>query len=86
MDGGVSKIAFIDENSISPTVLLASVAEREDLEGVVVVAKCDGCWAVCWSKGVMLSGLSMAAVKLLADVQAQIHGLPFERWTPDKSA
>jgi hypothetical protein len=76
----VIKIVPIGDR-ISPHTLLAQVAERDGLDAVVVVARVDGAWSVCWSTGMDLGGLSMASMKLTADVTDALHGEPAQMWT-----
>ena len=66
------KIEFIG-SKVSPAALLASIAEREGMDAVIVVVRIDGCWGSCWSGGIDLGGMSMAALKLLYDVQSLIN-------------
>jgi hypothetical protein len=75
----VSKIIFL--NAVSPQALLAQIAEREGLDGFVGVVRVNGCWYSCWPDGLDHGALSMAAVKLLTDVQARMHGEELT-WTP----
>jgi hypothetical protein len=74
------KIAFLSE-IVSPHALLAQIAEREGLEGFVAIVRVNDSWYSCWSTGFDHGSLCMAAVKLLADVQANMYGEEM-RWSP----
>jgi len=76
----MSKIAFIGEH-VSVAALFAQILEREKMEAVVAVVRVDGCWYSTWSSGIDNGGLSMAAIKLMSDVQGRMHDEPLT-WSP----
>lgn len=43
------------------------------LDGIVAVVRVDGCWRSVWTSNVLLSSLSMAALKLMNDVMVEMH-------------
>lgn len=70
----MSKIVVLDGKKVDARTLLATLLEREDLEGVVVVVrKTDGTWDTTWSTGTTVGGLCMAAMKLDHDVKIAMH-------------
>jgi hypothetical protein len=79
------KIAFLG-NNVSVPALLASVAEREGLDAVVMVCRVNGCWETCWSNDIDYGGLSMAALKLLTAAEDAMHGRPSTWSPPEKDA
>ena len=58
---------------VSPRALLGQVMGREGVDGVVIVVRIDDKWQSCWSSGVNMGGLSMAALALQHDVIATIY-------------
>ena len=77
----MSKIAFIGDR-ISVPALAASIVDRDGVEAMVAVVRVDGCWECCWSSQIDGGSLSMAAMKLLYDVQRFLHGYERSGWTP----
>ena len=75
-----SKIAFLTKE-ISPHLLCAHIADTENLEMVVAVVRIDGHWRTTWSNGGDTASLSMAALKLMADIQDKMHGMD-STWSP----
>ena len=67
------KVEAISSNSVSPKVLLAQIAERDDVDSIVAVVRADGSWRSVWTSNVSLSSLSMAALKLMNDVMVEMH-------------
>lgn len=73
------KIAHLQAlgTSINWRALLAQITERDGVDAIVVAVRIDDRWSTCWGsgEGVLNNGsLSMAALKILGDVQAEIHG------------
>jgi hypothetical protein len=63
----------LNNKSVSVPVLLAQIAARDDLDAIVAVVRVDGRWRTAWTSGIDLGGLSMAAIKLHADVAQEMH-------------
>ena len=62
--------------SISWRALLAQIAEREGVDAVVIAVRTNDRWSTCWGAGdnpLNNGSLSMAALKMLGDVLAEIH-------------
>lgn len=71
------------EKDTTVDVLLSQIRE-DGIDGLVAIVRLDGCWKTCWTSGIDLGGLSMAALKLQADVIHEIHRKedhPFLGWT-----
>lgn len=66
-------VATLNNKSVSVKVLLAQIAEHDDLDAVVAVVRVNGCWRTAWTSAVDLGGLSLAALKLTYDVSAELH-------------
>jgi hypothetical protein len=76
-----AEIHFLNLDEVSPRALLHQVAARDDVEQVVMVVRVDGCWRTVWSAPSDMGGLSMAALKLMSDVQDMMHGAEMS-WSP----
>jgi hypothetical protein len=81
----MSKIEFIGDK-VSVPALFGQILEREGLEAVVVLVRITGCWTACWSDGVTVAGISMAALKLMGDAQNYIHGEKRSGWSSQEEA
>lgn len=71
------------EKDTTVDVLLAQIKDSS-ADGIVAVVLEDGCWRTCWTSGICLNDLTMAAMKLQADVIYEIHreeDQPFMGWT-----
>ncbi len=66
-------VVALNDKSISVATLLAQIADCPDTDAVVAIIRSEGCWRVCWTSAIDLGGLSLAAVKLLNDVQVEMH-------------
>jgi hypothetical protein len=70
-----SKVAILHPETTTPSALLAQVANWEGLDGVVCMVRINDGWSTCWSSGINLGSLSMACLKLQADVVARMHDI-----------
>lgn len=82
----MGKIAFLNAGKIDPRALLASVSEQEELDGVVLVVRRAGRWQTCWSSGLNLGGLCMAAKVLDNDVTSFLYEGATANDEPDNAA
>ena len=82
----MSKIAILRPTEASPTAILADVANRDDLDGVIIMARVGGKWSTTWSAGVTLASLCMATMKLQADVTSYMHDEQERGPLPDKAS
>jgi hypothetical protein len=69
----MSKLVVLRPEKISVQALLHQVLEDSEVDGVIVVARRDGRWSTCWSTGINIGSLSMAALKLVHDTTEFMH-------------
>jgi hypothetical protein len=75
-----AEIHFLSLDEVSPRTLLHQVAAWDDVEQVVMVVRVDGRWRTFWSDS-NLGNMSMAALKLMNDLQDLMHGVELS-WSP----
>ena len=67
-------VVALRESGVTVDVLISQIKEGETpVDGLVCVVRRDGCWQTCWTTGVDLGSLSMAAMKLFSDVTVEMH-------------
>lgn len=65
----MSKIAGLPGKQLPIKAVIAQILEQEKVDGLVCVVRIDGKWETTWGGDITLGSLSMAALKLLKDVQ-----------------
>ena len=77
------KVQIIRPEAASPSATLADVANRDGLDGVVVIARVNGSWSTAWSADVALASLCMASMKLQSDLIDAMHDQDVRPNVPD---